>query len=88
MCLACNLHWAGWNDEFVVFDEASGQTHQLDAVHALILQLLMENVQTLSDVLQIVSDTQVFPDSVHLDGQIESIFNEFVAVGLVEAVAQ
>jgi len=32
-----SLHWLHWDNEFVVFDEASGLTHQLDAptAHAL-----------------------------------------------------
>lgn len=35
-----SLHWASWGDEYVVFDEASGQTHLLDPIKAYILDVL------------------------------------------------
>jgi len=84
----CRLHWACWNDEFVVFDEASGQTHQLDPIRAFVLQLLGENVQAWSDVLQALSEPQLVPDTIHLEAQLKTIFTEFEAVGLLETVAQ
>jgi PqqD family protein of HPr-rel-A system len=31
------LHWHHWDREFVVFDEGSGRTHQLDALNACAL---------------------------------------------------
>lgn len=45
------LHWAGWNDEFVVFNESSGQTHQLDALRAFVLNLLVESPRTWDEAL-------------------------------------
>lgn len=83
----CRLHWACWNDEYVVFDEASGQTHQLDPIRAFVLQLLSEGVQTFSGVLQALSEPQLVPDFIHLDAQLKTIFTEFEAAGLLETVA-
>jgi PqqD family protein of HPr-rel-A system len=45
------LHWAGWDDEFVVFNESSGQTHQLDALRAFVLNLLVESPRTWDEAL-------------------------------------
>lgn len=84
----CRLHWACWNDEYVVFDEASGQTHQLDPVRAFVLQLLAEDVQTFSDVLQALSEPRLALGILHLDAQLKTIFIEFETAGLLETVAQ
>ena len=83
----CRLHWACWNDEYVVFDEASGQTHQLDPIRAFVLQLLSEEVQTFSSVLRALSEPQLVPDVIHLDAQLKTIFIEFESAGLLETVA-
>lgn len=37
-----NLHWRRWDDGFVVFDDASGRTHQFDALTACVLLRLDE----------------------------------------------
>jgi PqqD family protein of HPr-rel-A system len=31
------LHWQNWDDDWVVFDEASGMTHQMSAMTAFVL---------------------------------------------------
>lgn len=84
----CCLHWACWSDEYVVFEEASGQTHQLDPLRAFVLHLLSEEVQTFSGVLQALSVPQLVPHSIHLHAQLKTIFIEFEAAGLLETVAQ
>lgn len=35
-----SLHWLHWDSEYVVFDEASGLTHQLDAPTARVLMCI------------------------------------------------
>lgn len=84
----CRLYWACWNDEYVVFDEASGQTHQLDPVRALVLDLLTEGIQTFSNVLQALQEPQLGQGVIHLDAQLKTIFIEFETAGLLETVAQ
>ena len=84
----CRLHWACWNDEYVVFDEASGQTHQLDPIRAFVVQLLSESNQTFCGVLRALSEPQLVPGAIHLDAQLKTIFTEFEAAGLLETVAQ
>lgn len=83
----CRLHWACWNEEFVVFDEASGQTHQLDPIRAFVLQLLTEGVQTFQGVSQALSEPRVAPDANVPDVHLKTIFTEFEAAGLLETVA-
>ena len=39
----CRLHWKAWDDEFVIFDEGSGDTHLLDPLAAEFLKVLEES---------------------------------------------
>lgn len=47
-CAISSFHWAFWDDEYVVFDEASGQTHLLDPIKAYILDVLSDGSADLS----------------------------------------
>ena len=82
------LHWAVWNDEYVVFDEASGQTHQLDAVRAYILHLVSDGPQTLSNVVHALAELPRVPTESVTSAVISAIFSEFETCGLVEVIAQ
>ena len=81
------LHWASWHDEYVVFEETSGQTHQLDAARAFVLQLLSEAPGTLSTFARELSINSAFSiaDATAL---LQVIIGEFQAVGLVEVTEQ
>ena len=82
------LHWAARNDEYVVFDEASGQTHQLDAVRAFVLQLLSESTQTFADVEEALAALPAFSEKPSTNEILRTVFSEFEARGLVEAIEQ
>lgn len=83
-----SLQWAGWNDEYVVFDEASGQTHQLDAVRAYVLHLLGERPQSVFEVSLALWALPAFPADSAANEIIGSIFNEFETSGLVKVIEQ
>ena len=80
------LHWTSWNDEYVVFDETSGQTNQLDAVRAYVLHLLSEAVHTHDGVLQELSKIPALAELHNQSAMLTEIFDEFVAAGLAETV--
>lgn len=46
-----SLHWLHWDNEFVVFDEASGLTHQLDALTAHALMCIEDGATDLEALL-------------------------------------
>lgn len=46
-----SVHWLHWDDEFVVFDEASGLTHQLDAQTAYALMCIEDGASDLETLL-------------------------------------
>jgi len=82
------LHWASWFDEYVVFDEASGQTHQLDQVHAFVLHLLSEAPQSRQSICEAFLAVTALPSLAGIEERVPSICDEFILCGLVEAVAQ
>lgn len=83
---AASLHWAGWNDEYVIFDEASGQTHQLDAVRAYVLHLLGEDSQSFSRLAEALSQVPVFAAKPAINGILSAVLVEFETSGLVEVI--
>lgn len=83
---AIRLHWASWDSEYVVFDETSGQTYQLDSVRAFILNTLCEGECTFAKIiaeLSIIEDLAKNPDLTQLTN---SILRELCANGLSEAI--
>lgn len=59
------LQWRQWDDEYVVFNEAAGQTHVLDTLTACVLLFIESGV---TDLLTLISDvathTELSADSV------------------------
>src|SRR5262245_12790415 len=49
-----SLHWKIWDDHCVVFNSASGQTHLLDPVPALLLRQIDDGC---SDFVELISRT-------------------------------
>jgi PqqD family protein of HPr-rel-A system len=47
----CQLHWRCWDDDHIVFNASSGQTHFLNILGALTLELVAERALTLEDLL-------------------------------------
>ncbi len=57
----CNLSWRRWQDEFVVYDSASGNTHVLDLLSGSVLSALEIGPSTISSL---VSGLQaLFPEA-------------------------
>jgi PqqD family protein of HPr-rel-A system len=81
------LHWYQWAGEFVVFDEASGRTHLLDAWAACALL----NVERAPVDLQLLA-RQVARD-MHVDDDtvaecLPSILEQLAGIGLIEVASQ
>ncbi len=81
---AVRMHWASWNDEYVVFDETSGQTHQLDAVRAFVLDFLGESPSDLFNIAAELTKSLAISSSCASE-LIALIIQEFQTIGLVEA---
>jgi PqqD family protein of HPr-rel-A system len=79
-----SLHWRCWDDEFVVFDAGSGQTHQLSPITAASLMMLELASADINELTSRVSDELTLAN----DDQLSSIVNEAVhglqVAGLIE----
>ena len=85
---ATRLYWQCWNDEYIVFDETSGHTHQLDPVRAFVLNLLSVSSQSFGAILEELLSIPVLTAEHQLSERLTSILNEFITLGLVEEAVQ
>lgn len=84
--VAC-LHWVGWDDEFVVFEETSGQTHQLDTLRAFVLNAAAGapvDAETLLADLANAMPGGLTDLGIDL---LNSVLEEFETVGLLESAS-
>jgi PqqD family protein of HPr-rel-A system len=80
------LIFRAWDDEVVIYNALSGDTHVIDATAAQILQALQQSpsdVQTLAQLLAV--QLQCEPGD-ELNRDIESVLSDMAALSLVECV--
>lgn len=68
-----------------MFDEGSGQTHQMDSVRAFILNILGEKSYSFDNLAAELASTSSLAHDDQLNALIEKILNELCTHGLVEA---
>ena len=83
---AASLHWASWDDEYVIFNERSGQTHQMDSVRAFVVHCLGTEVHSINSLVAELADIPTLAEEFNLPELVKVILNEFCVHGLVEAV--
>lgn len=81
---ACVLHWVSFNDEYVVFDETSGQTFQLDLLRAFVLNFLGTECCSFEAILTEASAVSSVEDIPTLSELLKTVLNELCVHGLVE----
>jgi PqqD family protein of HPr-rel-A system len=52
----CQLHWRHWEEEYILFNAASNQTHYLNSLGAEILHLLQESPLVSEELNQKISE--------------------------------
>jgi PqqD family protein of HPr-rel-A system len=78
------LHWVCWDDEYVAFDEGSGDTHLLDLVTAEVLKVLEQSPGALPALIErVAARLDVDPDA-DLERRIREAIETFREAGLVE----
>jgi PqqD family protein of HPr-rel-A system len=78
------LHWHALEEDYIVFDETSGQTHQLDAIRAFVLSALQESDLSAQAIFKAL-DLVIKPEAeTTLEVLAQEILNEFVSHGLAE----
>ena len=81
------LHWREWDGEYVVFDEASGRTHQLDALTACVLLCVEEGV---SDPEALIGRVAEHADLDHesVTQALPAILEQLAKAALIETIGE
>lgn len=85
-CAISSLHWASWDDEYVVFDEASGQTHLLDPIKAYILDILSDGSANVSQLTLLVEQVSVVPAHMSSHDVVRAALDQLERTQLIETV--
>ena len=81
------LHWRRWDDEFVVFDVGSGQTHQLAPYTAATLLMLELNSHNIVELTSRVSIELDVSDDKNIADAVAEAVHDLQIVGLIEFLA-
>ena len=86
--MLASLHWRCWNDEWVVFDVGSGQTHQMDTLTAVTLMMVESTASTLPELVSRIADELLIPSDNQLSDAVGGILEQLAATGLIESTLQ
>lgn len=79
------LHWLSWDEDHIVFNAASGQTHVLNELGAAILHLLEENALNSVEIgRRIVTQYEALVLDTELSAAIEALLENLDILGLIE----
>lgn len=82
------LHWRSWDDDVVVFNECSGDTHLLNRAGAEILRFLIERPANLGDLIDLLVRRLDVEADDHLSAFIKSALADFAKLGLIKSLNQ
>ncbi|MFO1432339.1 MAG: HPr-rel-A system PqqD family peptide chaperone [Candidatus Competibacteraceae bacterium] len=79
------LHWLSWDEDHIVFNAASGQTHVLNELGAAILHLLEENTLNSVEIgRRIVNQYEELVLDTELAAAIDALLENLDMLGLIE----
>lgn len=79
------LHWHTWDDEeFLVYDETTGDTHLVNRITREALRLLALAPQNAADLSRGVADALQFAPGIEFQPNIERLLVHLDRLGLVE----
>lgn len=77
------MHWLHWDSEFVVFDEASGLTHQLDAPTAHALMCIEDGAADMDALLKRWTDSGSDRDTA--SAALSFVLDQLISANLIAA---
>jgi len=80
----CKFHWRQFGDDWVVFDEGSGDTHRLDPVSAVALMCLAEAPLSEAELTRQVAVETDLPEGEDLSRAVAAVIERFSGTGLIE----
>ena len=84
---AVDLHWRSWDSEWIVFDVASGNTHQLDELTACALLCLEEGPLHDEELVEEVAAATSLPKEA-IRPALQDAMAQLTQLGLVDTVAE
>lgn len=81
------LHWRQLDDAWVVFDEASGDTHQISALGVSVLGLLADGARSRQELENEIVDATSAPAG-EVASALESVVEQFKSLGLIETTTE
>jgi PqqD family protein of HPr-rel-A system len=75
-----------WDDEVVIYDALSGDTHVIDATAARILQALQQSPSDVPTLAQLLAVPLQCEPGDALNQDIEAVLSDMAALSLVECV--
>jgi len=76
-----------WDDEVVIYDALSGDTHIIDTTAAQILQALQQSPSDVPNLAQLLAVQLQCEPGDELNQDIESVLSDMAALSLVECVS-
>lgn len=83
-----SLHWRCWDEEWVLFDAGSGQTHQMDPVAAATLMAIEAGPVSMAELINEVALNLSIEDAAELEEFVLPIVDQLTRLGLIEPSPQ
>lgn len=80
------LYWHHWDNEFVVYNSGSGDTHLLDVLAAEVLKILDRGPANLLELVQKVAASLEIEVDRDLSAYLETRLADFHKLGLIELI--
>ena len=82
------LRWRRWDDDWVVYDAGSGNTHQMDALSAVTLMCLEGGASDLADLREQVAVELDLAAGEEFARAVQGVVKRLNALGLIEPITQ
>jgi len=76
--------WRRWGDEWVIFDQASGDTHQLEPIAAVMVMCFETGPRDLPALTAEVAAELELPADGRLSNKLAEIVDQLIHLGLIE----
>lgn len=82
----CELHWRSWEEEFIVFDSRSGDTHLLNLVAARVLKKLERGPANSADLAEHIAVFFEIELNQGFESTLKRLLDDFYSKGLIEPI--
>lgn len=82
------MHWTGWDDEYLVYNGASGTTHLLNEVGAQALKILQIRTVDAEALTECLVEQFEFEPSEKFHKSIRRLLSELCSLGLIDTAPQ